>query len=80
LFSVTGNSIDAKFKRYKSPGSDEIPAELIQAGGETLCPKIRKLINPIWNKEELPDHWKKSIFMRVYKTGNKTYCSILGYH
>jgi hypothetical protein len=25
-----------KLKRYKSPGSDQIPAELIQAGGETL--------------------------------------------
>jgi hypothetical protein len=23
-----------KLKRYKSPGSDEIPAELIQEGGE----------------------------------------------
>jgi hypothetical protein len=24
----------AKLKRFKSPGSDQIPAELIQAGGE----------------------------------------------
>jgi hypothetical protein len=27
-------------KRYKSPGSDGIPAELIQAGGEILRSKI----------------------------------------
>jgi hypothetical protein len=26
----------AKLKKYKLPGSDQIPAELIQAGGETL--------------------------------------------
>jgi hypothetical protein len=26
----------AKLKRYKSPGSDQILEELIQAGGETL--------------------------------------------
>jgi hypothetical protein len=26
----------AKLKRYKLPGSDQIPAELIQAGGEIL--------------------------------------------
>jgi hypothetical protein len=44
----------AKRKKYKSPGNDQIPAELIQAGGETVCSKIRKLINSIWNKEELP--------------------------
>jgi hypothetical protein len=25
----------AKFREYKLPGTDEIPAELIQAGGET---------------------------------------------
>jgi hypothetical protein len=30
----------AKLKRFKSPGSDQIPAELIQAGGEILCSKI----------------------------------------
>jgi hypothetical protein len=42
-------------KRYNSPGSDGIPGELIQAGGEILRSKIHKLIKSIWNKEELPD-------------------------
>jgi hypothetical protein len=42
----------AKLKGYKSPGSDQIPAELIQAGGETLRSEIHKLINSVWNKEE----------------------------
>jgi hypothetical protein len=41
----------AKLKRHKSPGSDEIPAEVIQAGGEILRCKIHKLINSIWNKD-----------------------------
>jgi hypothetical protein len=45
----------AKLKKYKSPGSDQIPAELIQAGGEMLLSAIHKLINSIWNEEELPD-------------------------
>jgi hypothetical protein len=40
---------------YKSPGSDQILAELIQAGGETLLSKIQKPINSLWNKEQLPD-------------------------
>jgi hypothetical protein len=43
-----------KLKRYKSPGVDQIPAELIQAGGGTLRSEIHKLIKLIWNKEELP--------------------------
>jgi hypothetical protein len=41
----------AKFKKYKSPGSDQIPAELVQAGDETLQSEIHKLINSIWSKE-----------------------------
>jgi hypothetical protein len=40
-----------KLKRYKSPGVDHIPAELIQTGGETLRSEIHKLIKLIWNKE-----------------------------
>jgi hypothetical protein len=32
-----------KLKRYKSPGVHQIPAELIQAGGETLRSEIYKL-------------------------------------
>jgi hypothetical protein len=53
----------ANFKRYKSPGSDQIPAELIQAGGEILWSEIHKLINYIWDKEELSDQWKESIIL-----------------
>jgi hypothetical protein len=32
------------FERYKSPGSDQIPAELVQAGGELLCSKNHRVI------------------------------------
>jgi hypothetical protein len=58
-------------KRYKSLGSDEILAELIQAGGETFQCEIYKLINFIWNKEELPDQWKESVIVPIYKKGDK---------
>jgi hypothetical protein len=37
----------AKLKKYKSPGSDQISAELYQAGGETLVSVIHKLITSI---------------------------------
>jgi hypothetical protein len=73
----------AKLKRFKSPGSDQIPAELIQAGGEILYSKIHKLIKSIWNEEELPDQWKESIIVKVQKKGDKTdlrVVIIVGYH
>jgi hypothetical protein len=43
----------AKLRKYKSPGNDQIPAELIQAGGEVLLSAIHKIINSIWNKKEI---------------------------
>jgi hypothetical protein len=47
--------------RYKSPGSDQILAELIQARGETSLFEIHKLINSVWNKEEMPDQLQLSL-------------------
>jgi hypothetical protein len=68
-------------KKYKSPGSDEILAELIQVGGDiVLLSAIHKLINSVWNKEELSDQWKESIIVPVHKKGNKTVIIIVGYH
>jgi hypothetical protein len=64
-----------KLKRYKSPGADQIPAELIQAVGETLRSEIHKLIKLIWNKEELPHQWKESTVVPTHKKGDKTDCS-----
>jgi hypothetical protein len=70
----------AKLKRYKSPGSDQISAELIQArararGGGILLSAIHKLIHSVWNKEELPYQWKESIIVQVHKNCDKTDCN-----
>jgi hypothetical protein len=55
----------AKLKRFKSPGSDQIAAELIEAGGEILRSEIHKLIDSIWNKKELPDQVVNRYFENV---------------
>jgi hypothetical protein len=47
-----------KLKCHKSLGTDQIPAELIKAGGRTIRGANNKLIISIWNKEELPEEWK----------------------
>jgi hypothetical protein len=64
-----------KLKRYKSPVVDQIPGELMQAGGETLYSKILKPIKLIWNKEELPHQWKDPAVLPIHKRGDKTDCS-----
>jgi hypothetical protein len=57
-------------KKYKSPSSDQILAELTQAGSKTLLSKIHKFINSVWNRDELPDQWKDSIIVPVHKMGD----------
>jgi hypothetical protein len=71
----------AKLKKYKSSGSDQILAELIQADGEILLSSNYKLINSAWNKEELPNQWKESIIVPIHKRVIKLIVMIIvGYH
>jgi len=61
-----------KLKSHKSPGIDQIPTELIKAGGRTIC---LELITSIWKKEKLPEEWKDSIIVPIQKKVDKTDCS-----
>jgi hypothetical protein len=56
-----------KLKKYKSPDSDKIPAELIQAGGETLPTSMNSLI--------LFGIRKNYLISTSLKKGNETDCS-----
>jgi hypothetical protein len=51
-----------KLKIYKSTGTDQILAELIQTGCNILCSEIQELVNSIWYKE-LPWQWKEYIIV-----------------
>jgi hypothetical protein len=64
-----------KLKSHKSTGIDQIPAELIKAGGRIIRSEIHKLIISIWNKEELPEEWKESVIVPIYMKGDKTDCN-----
>jgi hypothetical protein len=60
-----------KLKRCTYPGLDQILAELIQAGGDTLYSEIHNLINSIWNEQESLQQWKDSITVPIYRKGDK---------
>ena len=61
-----------KLKSHKSPGIDEIPAELIKATGRTICGEIHKLITSIRKKEKLPEEWKDSFILPTHVKWDKT--------
>jgi hypothetical protein len=64
----------AKLKRYKSPGSEQIPAELIQARGETWS-EIHKLINFISNNEYSLISGRSLLFYQFTRKVIKVMCS-----
>jgi hypothetical protein len=64
-----------ELRSYKSPGTDQIPSELIKAGSETLYSEMHRLICYIWDKEELPQHWKESIIVPVHRKRGETDCT-----
>jgi hypothetical protein len=45
---------------------------LLKQGIEQFALEIHKLINSIWNKEELPEEWKESIIVPICQKGDKT--------
>ena len=64
-----------KLKSHKSPGIDQILAELIKAGGRTIYLEVHKLIISIWKKEKLPEEWKELIIVPIHKKGDKRDCN-----
>jgi hypothetical protein len=58
--------------RCKSPGVHQIPAELIQAGGNSLHSEIHKVTNFAWNREQLPQQWKEYIVVSIHMKTGKT--------
>jgi hypothetical protein len=70
----------AKLKRYKLLGSDQIPAELIQEGGEILLSKILKLINSIWNIKNCLISARSLLLHQLRRVIKLTVEIIVGYH
>ena len=58
----------------KSAGCDGIPIELLKAGGEEAVKVMTGLCNCIWKRKEWPTDWKKSVYVPIYKKGDKKEC------
>jgi hypothetical protein len=56
-----------KLNSYKSPGTGQIPAKLIKAGGETLSSEIHRLV--LYGIRRNCHRRGKSITIQIYKRG-----------
>ena len=60
----------ASLKKGKSAGVDNIPAGLVQAGGETMIDVLTEICNRIWRTGEWPTPWTQSLIITLPKKGN----------
>ena len=61
-------------KKGKSAGVDNIPAELVQAGGEDVITALTTICNKIWQTGEWPTPWTQSLVIILPKKGNLQQC------
>ena len=74
IFREEVESAVASLKKGKSAGVDNIPAELVQAGGETMIDVLTEICNRIWRAGEWPTQWTQLLIITLPKEGNLQPC------
>ena len=73
------DEVEAAIKRLKlrkAPGVDSITAEEIVAATQGVgLSVIHRLCKRVWEEEELPTEWKRSIIVPIHKKKDKLDCS-----
>ena len=58
----------------KSPGADNVPAELLKHGGSALTSVITTICQKIWETKQWPTDWTQSLIIPLPKKGNLRQC------
>uniref|UniRef100_UPI003AF544FD reverse transcriptase domain-containing protein n=1 Tax=Thiolapillus sp. TaxID=2017437 RepID=UPI003AF544FD len=61
-------------KKGKSAEVDNIPAELVQAGGGDVITALTTICNKIWQTGKWPTPWTQSLVITLSKKGNLQQC------
>ena len=62
-------------KNGKSPGPDNLDAELFKADPELAATIIQPLFTAIWEGEKVPDDWTKGEIVKIPNKGALDYCN-----
>ena len=62
----------------KARGGDGIPVELFQILKDDAMKVLHSICQQIWNTQQWPQDWKRSVFIPITKKGNAKECS--NYH
>ena len=59
----------------KASGGDGIPVELFQILKDDVVKVLHLICQQIWNTQQWPQDWKRSVFIPIPKKGNANECS-----
>ena len=59
----------------KASGGDGIPVELFQILKDDAVKVLYSICQPIWNTQQGPQDWKRSVFISIPKKGSAKECS-----
>ena len=62
-------------KNGKSPGQDNLDAELFKADPELAADILQPLFTSIWEGEKVPDDWTKGVIVKIPKKGALNDCN-----
>ena len=61
----------------KASGGDGMPAELFQIPKDGSLKVLHSIYQKIWKTQQLPQDWKRSVFIPIPKKGKAKECSNL---
>ena len=53
-----------QLKNAKAPEVENIPPEALKAGGPCTLEAMHRVLNSVWEKEEIPDDWKRGLLLK----------------
>ena len=56
-----------QMKSRKAPGSDEITADILKAGGAPIIQRLYEIFTDVWKNEEMMTDWNLVILIKLYK-------------
>ncbi|CAF2129927.1 unnamed protein product [Rotaria magnacalcarata] len=63
-----------QMKSRKAPGSDEVTADILKAGGEPVIKWLHEIFNDVWENEKMVKEWSSATLVRLYKNKGDKSC------
>ena len=76
---ITREEVEQAMKRQKNgraAGEDEIVAELLKNGGDTMIDWVLEILQEVWRTKRIPQEWKKSILVPLHKKRDRKNCNL----